>query len=67
MSVSDDLRTIANKALQRGDYTVYSLAKASEVEQSVLHRWIAGTDLAVKTLHKVAKPLGYDVILRKQS
>jgi hypothetical protein len=66
MNVSDELRTQTAKALKSRAYTVYSLAKACEVQQSVLHRWLGGTDLAVKTLHKVAKELGFEIVLRKK-
>jgi len=56
------------QAIEKGPKSRYRLSKETEIKQSQLSRFMAGTrGLGIDNVEKLAKALGYELILRKRT
>jgi transcriptional regulator with XRE-family HTH domain len=67
MSCMSHIYKQIQKAIEKGPKSRYRLSMETGIEQSQLSRFIAGTHgLGMESIEKLAKALGYEIIMRKR-
>lgn len=61
-----DLQQAFRDAVSSSGQSFYAISKATGINPSVLSRFMHGKTLTTETIQRLAKHLGYDIVVRKQ-